>query len=142
MAALARLVTRHKRLVILGWVIAAVVFGSIGAGLADKTEDDFASFLPEGAESAEVQELLADRFGNGEALSGLIVYHRDGGLNEQDQGRIQSDAQAIEDAIPVVGSPAIPFSRTAPEGLVSPKGDTAYTVVTLPFDFEEAATWG
>ena len=142
MAALARFVTRHKRLVIIGWVLFAFVMAGVGSGLSDKTQDDFASFLPDGVEAAEVQELLGDRFGNGETLNGLIVYHRDGGLTEQDQERIQQDAQAIEDEIPVVAPAVVPFSRTAPEGLVSPDGDTAYTVVTLPLEFIEASDWG
>src|SRR5918997_2719362 len=138
MAALARFVTRHKRLVIAGWILFALIMGGVGSGLGDKTEDDFASFLPEGAESAEVQDILAERFNQGETLTGLIVYHRDGGLTRADQERIQQDTQAIEDEIPVIGSAAVPFSATAPEGLVSANGETAYAVVTLPFDFEEA----
>src|SRR5687768_14053448 len=118
MAALARFVTRRKRWVIAFWIIFAFAMGGVGSGLADKTEDDFVSFLPEEAESTEVQELLKERFPGGETSTGLIVYHRDSGrLTAQDIEKIQADAQRVEDAIPVTGPALVPFSRTAPGDL-------------------------
>src|SRR3712207_5786871 len=103
MAALARFVTRRKRWVILGWIVAAVALGGLGSGLADETQDDFASFLPQGAESAEVQELLRDEFPGGETGFGLVVYRRAGGLTGADRRKIADDARRIDDAIPEIG---------------------------------------
>ncbi len=142
MAALARFVTRRKAWVILAWIVAAIALGGLGAGLGDKTEDDFASFLPEGAESAEVQELLRDRFASGETGSGLVVYRREGGLTAADRRKVAADAERIAQAIPVVAPPAVPFADGAPEGLVSPRGDAAYSVLTVPSDFEQTPAWG
>ena len=42
------------------WIVLAFAFSPLGAKLADETQDDTASFLPESAESTEVVELLDD----------------------------------------------------------------------------------
>ena len=85
MTALARLVTRRKGWVIAFWVLGALALGTLGSGLGDKTQDDFASFLPEDAEATEVQTLLKERFPGGETSTGLIVYHRDEGVTDMDR---------------------------------------------------------
>jgi RND superfamily putative drug exporter len=143
-SALARLVTgrRSKFVVIALWVVGAFAMGAVGSGLADKTQDDFVSFLPEEAESTEVQTLLKERFAGGETSTGLLVYHRDGGLSQDDRAKIAADAEGVADKIPVTGPPIVPFTASAPEELVAPEGDTAYTVVPIPQDFEKTAQWG
>jgi putative drug exporter of the RND superfamily len=144
MTRLARLVTgrRSKFVVLLVWVLALVLLGGYGGKLGDVTEDEVSSFLPESAESTEVQNLLADRFPGGETTNGIIVYRREGGLAAADREKIASDAERVADAIPLQSPPGVPFAQGAPEELVAPSGDAAYTVVTTPLDFEEAAGWG
>ena len=145
MSALARFVTgrRTKWVVIGAWVLAAVVMGGVGSGLADKTQDDFESFLPSDAESTEVQRLLRDRFPGGETSTGIIVYHRPAGaLTEADRAKIAADARASADAIPVTGRPLVPSSSTGSPQQVSPDGRTAYTILPFPQDFEQTADWG
>jgi RND superfamily putative drug exporter len=142
MSSLARFVTRHKVIVIVAWIVAAGIMGGLGAGLADKTTDDFASFLPKGAESAEVQTLLRDRFPGGETGAGLVVYRREGGLTAADRAKIAQDAERIDKAIPVVAPTAVPFAAGAPQALVSPERDAAYAVVTIPSDFKNTPDWG
>ena len=94
MSALARFVTGRKTtwIVIGAWFLAVLVFGPLAGKLADATQDDFASFLPESAESTEVQNLLSERFPGGATAGGLIVYRREGGLTAQDRAKIASDA--------------------------------------------------
>ena len=145
MTALARFVTgrRTKWVVIGAWVLAAVVMGGVGSGLADKTQDDFESFLPSDAESTEVQRLLRDRFPGGETSTGIIVYHRPAGeLTEADRAKIAADARASADAIPVTGRPLVPSTSTGSPQQVSPDGRTAYTILPFPQDFEQTADWG
>ena len=144
MSALASFVTgrRTKWVVIALWIVAVVALSPLGGKLADATRDETASFLPSGAESTRVQELLKDRFPGGETTIGLIVYEREGGLTEADRAKIARDARRVDDAIPVTQPAQVPFSSDAPPGLVSENGDAAYTVVTVPLNFDRVADWG
>ncbi len=144
MSALASFVSgrRTKWLVIGLWLIAVVALAPLGAKLGDVTRDETASFLPAEAESTKVQELLKDRFPGGETGIGLVVYRRQGGLTEADRDKIARDARAIDKAIPVTQPAQVPFGPDAPPGLVSERGDAAYTVITVPLDFDKAGDWG
>ena len=144
MSALASFVTgrRTKWVVILLWIVGVIALSPLAAKLGDATRDETASFLPEEAESTRVQELLKDRFPGGETSIGLIVYKREGGLTEGDKAKIARDAERVDDAIPVTQPAQVPFSPDAPPGLVSENGEAAYTVVTVPLDFDRTADWG
>jgi RND superfamily putative drug exporter len=133
---------RTKWLVIGAWIVIVAAVAPLGAKLADVTTDDTESFLPANAESTEVQRLLRERFPGGETASGLIVYRRAGGLTTADRRKIARDARRIARAIPVTGRPVVPFRRGAPADLVSPGGDVAYSVLTVPMDFKKLADWG
>ena len=99
----------------------------LGGKLADETEDDTASFLPESAESTRVVEILDEEFDAGETTQGLIVYQREGGLTEADRQKIAADAEAVEalsdEELPLIQPPTVPFAAGSPEELVSPDGD-------------------
>jgi RND superfamily putative drug exporter len=144
MSALAAFVTgrRTKWVVIALWIVGVFALSPLGAKLGDATRDETASFLPAGAESTRVQELLKDRFPGGETTIGLLVYRREGGLTQADRAKIARDAQRVDDAIPVTQPAQVPFSSDAPPGLVSQNGDAAYTVLTVPLDFDRVADWG
>jgi RND superfamily putative drug exporter len=144
MSALAAFVTgrRSKWVVIALWIVGVFALSPLGAKLGDATRDETASFLPEGAESTRVQELLKDRFPGGETTLGLLVYRREGGLTQADRAKIARDAQRVDDAIPVTQPAQVPFTPGAPPGLVSQNGDAAYTVLTVPLDFDRVADWG
>jgi putative drug exporter of the RND superfamily len=144
MSALASFVSgrRTKWVVIVLWIVGVIALSPLAAKLGDATRDETASFLPEDAESTQVQELLKDRFPGGETTIGLIVYKRDGGLTEADRAKIVRDARRVDDAIPVTQRAQVPFTPDAPPGLVSENGDAAYTVVTVPLNFDRVADWG
>jgi putative drug exporter of the RND superfamily len=129
-------------LVIVFWVVVVGALSPLGAKLGDVTNDETASFLPEDADSTRVQELLKERFRGGETTIGLLVYRREGGLTGADGEKIARDARRVDDAIPVTQPAQVPFERGAPPGLVSENGDAAYTVVTIPLDFDRVADWG
>ena len=141
MSRLASLVTgrRTKWVVVTLWLIAAVVAQPIGSKLTDETTDDTESFLPDSAESTEVVQKLDDEFEAGETTQGLILYKREGGLTAADKQKILDDAEKVQIArdgsepeIPLTEDPQIPFQPGSPPGLVSPDGDVAYTVLTIP----------
>jgi RND superfamily putative drug exporter len=133
---------RTKWVVLALWLVAVVAMSSFGSKLSDATTDEIANFLPADADSTRVQELLKERFPGGETAIGLIVYRRGGGLTEADREKIRRDAEAVADAIPVTRPPDVPFEPGAPPGLVSERGDAAYTVLTVPLDFDRTADWG
>jgi putative drug exporter of the RND superfamily len=133
---------RTKWVVIALWIVGVIALSPLAAKLGDATRDETASFLPEDAQSTEVQKLLKDRFPGGETTIGLIVYKRDGGLTEADRAKIARDARRVDDAIPVTQPAQVPFSPGAPPGLVSENGEATYTVVTVPLDFDRVADWG
>jgi RND superfamily putative drug exporter len=144
MSALASFVCgrRTKWVVIALWIVIVAALSPLAAKVADVTSDETASFLPADADSTRVQALLKDRFEGGETSIGLIVYERPGGLTQADRARIARDARRVDDAIPVSRPAVVPFAAGAPRDLVSEAGDAAYTVVTVPLDFERVADWG
>jgi putative drug exporter of the RND superfamily len=146
--ALASFVTgKRTKWVVLGvWVVLFLALFPVGSQLSDETEDDTTSFLPESAESTEVVHRLDDDFASGETTQGLIVYERDGGLTEADKRTIAQQAEELEalpdEELPLTQPPTVPFTKGAPDTLVSDDGELAYTVLIVPTDFEKAADWG
>jgi RND superfamily putative drug exporter len=147
-SALASFVTgrRAKWVVVVVWVIAVFAMQPVGAKLADETVDDTESFLPKSAESTEVVQILDDEFDAGETTQGLIVYQRKGGLTDADKQKIVDDSEDIQlagqDDIPLTQPPAVPFKPGSPPTLVSEDQSVAYTVLTVPTDFENQGDWG
>jgi len=136
---------RSKWVVVIAWVIALMVMMPLGSKLADETQDDTASFLPESAESTEVVNLLDERFAAGETTQGLIVYERDGGLTGADRAKIRDDATGVEvagDDVDLTEDPIVPLEPGSPPELVSPDQSVAYTVLTTPTNFEDQGDWG
>ena len=151
MRTLANLVTgkRAKFVVVALWIVAVAVMMPLGGKLADETEDDTASFLPESSESTKVVERLDNEFEAQETSQGLVIYQRDGGLTAADKQKIADDAAALaglpddaEDGLPLKEDPIVPFGPGAPQELVSEDGSLAYTVLVVPTDFENSADWG
>ena len=128
------------------WIIAVAALSPLGSKLQDETTDDTTSFLPESAESTEVVKKLDSDFAAGETTQGLIVYENKDGLTDADKQKIRDDAEDIQiagaDEVPLTENPQVPFQPGAPPGLVSENGEVAYTVLTVPTDFEESGDWG
>jgi RND superfamily putative drug exporter len=140
---------RMKWVVLVLWIIAVAALSPLGAKLGDETQDDTVSFLPESAESTEVVRMLDDQFAAGETTQGLLVYENPDGLNEADKAKIRDDAIQIQIArqdgqpeVPLTEDPQVPFTPEAPPNLVSQNGEVAFTVLTVPTDFEESGDWG
>jgi putative drug exporter of the RND superfamily len=138
---------RGKWIVLGAWVIAFFGLFQLGSKLADQTTDDTESFLPKSAESTKVVRALDQEFPGGETDTGLIVYKRDGGLEAADKQQIATDAVKVAAAkqdVPLTAPPQTPFGPGgAPvPGLVSPDGSVAYTVLTVPTDFDKEGDQG
>jgi RND superfamily putative drug exporter len=142
--ALAAFVTgrRTKWAVIALWVVLVVAFAGPGSKLADETNDQTQSFLPDSAESTKVLNIQKERFREGQTRDALIVYRRAGGLNAVDRIKIKRDAAAAARTLPVSRPPATPFGPRAPQGLVAPGGEVAYSVLSFPDNNDKLADWG
>jgi RND superfamily putative drug exporter len=144
---LASIVTgrRGKWVVLVAWIVAFAALMPLGSKLSDATQDETASFLPQSSQSEEVVHILDDQFSAGETSVGLLVYERKGGLTAADKRVIARQADEIESAgtrVPLTQPPAVPFTRGSPPDLVSANGEAAYTVLTLPTNWDKAADWG
>jgi putative drug exporter of the RND superfamily len=132
---------RTKWVVPVIWVVLIAAFAPLGSKLADETTDDTSSFLPKGAESTEVNNLLKERFASGQTVSGIIVYRRAGGLTAADRRKIIADARRVQAQVPLIGRPAVPFTPRGRD-LVSPDRSVAYTVITLRDDWDKLGDSG
>jgi putative drug exporter of the RND superfamily len=137
---------RTKWVVLVLWIIAVAAMSPLGSKLSDETQDDTVSFLPESAESTEVVRILDDQFAAGETTQGLLVYEDKNGLDAEDRQRIRDDSENIQiagrDEVPLTEPPQVPFQPGSPPNLVSQNGEVAYTVLTVPTNFDESGGWG
>jgi putative drug exporter of the RND superfamily len=125
---------RTKWLVLVAWVVLLAAFAPLGSQLADETNDETESFLPDSAESTEVVRLLDEEFEGGQTVNGLLVYERPGGLTPRDRLKIRADAREAADLLPLSRPPVGPvFSRDR---------DVALTTLTLPDDNDKLGEWG
>jgi RND superfamily putative drug exporter len=87
---------RRTKWVIVGlWVVVGVALSSFQPKLQDATVNENEAFLPESAESTEVNDLIEERFPGGQEVDALVVYTRDGGLTAEDRERIAADASEL-----------------------------------------------
>lgn len=138
---------RRGKWAVLGiWIVVFAALMPLGSKLSDETRDDTTSFLPASAESTDVVKALDEDFSSGETTQGLIVYQRNGGLSETDKQTIADQAKEIaalgESELPLTRPPIVPFEPGSPQALVSPDASLAYTVLTVPTNFEKQADWG
>ncbi|TCN33579.1 RND superfamily putative drug exporter [Kribbella orskensis] len=94
---LGRFVVHNPWKVIAAWVIAAIAVLAFAPTLADVTNKDQASFLPDSYESVQAQKLAADAFGQtNDATASIVIKRGDGGaLTAADQAKAADLASKI-----------------------------------------------
>jgi len=97
---LGRFVVHNPWKVIAAWVIAAVAVLAFAPTLADVTNKDQTSFLPDSYESVQAQNLAADAFGQtNDATASIVVKRAEGGeLTAADQAKVTELANKITSA--------------------------------------------
>lgn len=97
---LGRFVVHNPWKVIAAWVIAAVAVVAFAPTLADVTNKDQASFLPDKYESVQAQKLAADAFGQtSDATASIVVKRGSGGeLTAADQAKVAELATKLSAA--------------------------------------------
>ena len=98
------------------WVLLGFALFGFQPKLQDATTNENEAFLPENAESTEVDDLLKDTelFPDGRELDALVVYQREGGLTDADRARISADALVLAG---LEGGGHDPRADCAPTGL-------------------------
>src|SRR5215218_8452128 len=86
---------RGRWVVLAAWLVLVAVLAPLGLRLPDVTNDELV--LPGGTQTAEVRELLRERFPGGEQRPLLLVYRREGGLGASDRAFIVADARGPPD---------------------------------------------
>jgi RND superfamily putative drug exporter len=108
-------------------VIALLVFfpmAALGAKLTDVQDNEASSWLPASAESTKALDRLAP-FQDSNDIPTIVVYHRDGGLTQDDLAAIQGQLEEISAMDGVVGEAQGP--------IVSEDGEVAQSIVTYNF---------
>src|SRR3954454_535739 len=108
-------------------VIALLVFlpmAALGAKLTDVQDNEASSWLPASAESTQALERLAP-FQDQNDLPTVVVYHRSGGLTQQDLSAIRAQLGPISAMKGTVGPAQGP--------LLSSDREVAQTLVTYNF---------
>src|SRR5687768_11851990 len=108
---------RAKWAIIAVWVIVGVALSSFQPKLQEATTNENEAFLPETAESTEVNDLIDEDFADGREVDALIVYQRDGGLTKADRREIRTDALEIGGAR--IPDPTKPCANDEVEGLLA-----------------------
>jgi RND superfamily putative drug exporter len=87
---LGRLVLRLRFVFVLGWLLAAALFGALAPSLSQAGSADETSFLPRDAESLAARQVIASAFPNDSApTTALLVFSRPAGLSDADRIAIE-----------------------------------------------------
>ena len=127
---------RRTKWYVVGFWVLVLAVSTLPGQLTEVTEDRISSFLPDDSEAIVADKVIEERFPGGQTTSAVAVYHRDGGLTDEDQQTIAAEAQEMA-GVEFVLPPVVPFSADAPEGLVSEDGSTAFTVIPISADRQQ-----
>lgn len=108
---------RSKWLVLAAWVIVGFALFGFQPKLQDATTNENEAFLPESAESTEVNDLIGERFADGREVDALVAYEREGGLTAADRDRIAADAAELAGL--AAPDPAAPCENPELEGVLA-----------------------
>lgn len=85
----------NKYLIIAVWLVTMAVAAPLAGRLGDVIDNDALHALPGGSESSRAAARLVEAFPRSDALSAVVVYARDTGLNQADQARIEADRSEL-----------------------------------------------
>ena len=107
------------------------MFAPFGSKIPDVTNDEYV--LPGGSQTAQLHQIVRDRFPGGDLRPAIIVYRHEGGLTDADKTEIAAEARAVAGIEKV--APAQPIAPFPPEpstaNLVSANGEVALTIVPI-----------
>ena len=123
-----------KWLVLLFWLVAPGVFGSLSAKLVDVQNNEASSWLPASAESTEVSEELSSTV-DPNNIPTLVVYYKPSGLTAADRAEITRQAEQLGDIDGVVKGTVLTPEQAAEQGFGGYSEDGQVAVTSLTFNF-------
>lgn len=123
-----------KWLVLLFWLVALGVFGSLSAKLVDVQNNEASSWLPASAESTEVSEELSNTV-DPNNIPTLVVYYKPSGLTDADRTEITRQAQELGNIDGVVEGTVLTPEQAAEQGFGGYSEDGQVAVTSLTFNF-------
>ena len=129
-----------KWVVLVAVLVITGIMAGFSAQLADVQNNEASSWLPESAESTQVLEELSETVDPND-IPTLVVYHREGGLTDDDLAQLEADGQEIAELdgvtdagvlTPAAAEQAAAAGAPVPT-LVAEDGEVAYLYFVLNF---------
>lgn len=131
---------RGKWITLAVWVVLALLLNLLLPSLG-KEEDNNAQNLPDSAPSVQAAKLVAKEFPSGQGLPALMVYHREGGLSDDDLTAIQNITGQITDQPLPHQIFAVPLHKMPLQALKAQLSEDGSTLVsTVLFDKQAEAS--
>ncbi len=129
MASLTRFVLRHRKLVILGWLVLMVAGGATSQKAIDRLNFDFS--LP-GQPGYETSKQILKTYGNGGDQAPLVpILTLPAGSTVQDsRGAVTAAFAAVQKAVPAAR--LVSYGNTGDERFVTDDGRTTYGLLYVP----------
>jgi uncharacterized membrane protein YdfJ with MMPL/SSD domain len=129
---------RGKWIVIAIWLVLAAVVVPLAPSLSEVTNNDSSTFLPNDAETTEVDRLVEERFPS-DTTPAILVFHNPDGLTEDQKAfaKTLGEWAASDDAPENIDAGGIVSIYTVPQaaqGLVSADGTTMTMIVGVTGD--------
>ncbi|HEU5035402.1 MAG TPA: MMPL family transporter [Nocardioides sp.] len=123
-----------KWIVLLFWIVALGVFGSLSSKLVDVQNNEASSWLPGSAESTEVSNELASTVDPND-IPTLVIYDKPSGLTDADKATIDQQAQQLGEIDGVAEGTVLTPSQAAQAGFGGYSEDGQVAVTALTFNF-------
>lgn len=123
------------------WVLLVAVL-SFTLPQINSVENTNSGNLPSEAASQQAAKVIEEQFPDNSGIPLLLVWHRDGGLNDTDYKKIQELYASLEEN-PVANQSLVPpLAKLPPQALSQSASENGTTMVTPVFFDEEANTQG
>lgn len=128
---------RSKWITILVWIVLALVLNLTLPAVGER-ENNNAENLADDKASVQAERLAAQEFPNNTGVPALIVWHREGGLQDEDLTNLQQLTEELTSEPVANQSQVVPLHELPPPALDAQLSEDRSTII-LPVFFDEAA---
>ncbi|SDW87939.1 MMPL family transporter [Paenibacillus sp. PDC88] len=128
---------RSKWITLLVWIVLALVLNLTLPAVGER-ENNNAENLADDKASVQAERLAAQEFPNNTGVPALIVWHREGGLQDEDLTNLQQLTEELTSEPVANQSQVVPLHELPPPALDAQLSEDRSTII-LPVFFDEAA---